>query len=238
MGCMPSRARDGHAGPEMPSSAISGSNQAQSKRELHMFHDIIAQDHEKTAMADELQKQVYEGIYLAGKTKYWVDEKRYNCFMLFPRGLSIAWGEDASYWSWRNLEDYNDPEVEAAILEEVCWLDIQGKQELTHLTPGVTYEVVFEVKLTEPAQGWNMPVNLHLKLPNGTALQRKENLQEKPREQWLPLKVGEVEAKEELKWPMEISLFEHGGHWKRGLLIKGIRITPKKVSWKCCDNDH
>jgi hypothetical protein len=69
MGCMPSRARDGHAGPEMPSSAISGSNQAQSKRELHMFHDIIAQDHEKTAMADELQKQVYKGIYLAGKTK-------------------------------------------------------------------------------------------------------------------------------------------------------------------------
>ena len=32
----------------------------------------------------------------------------------------------------------SDPEVEAATLEEVCWLDIHGKQELTHLTPGVT----------------------------------------------------------------------------------------------------
>lgn len=44
--------------------------------------------------------------------KYWVDEKTgYKCFMLFPRGLSITWGEDTRYWNWQPREearlDYN-----------------------------------------------------------------------------------------------------------------------------------
>jgi hypothetical protein len=38
--------------------------------------------------------------------KYWVHEKtRCNCFMLFPRGLSITWSEDPKYWSWHPLKE-------------------------------------------------------------------------------------------------------------------------------------
>ncbi|KAL6627393.1 hypothetical protein ACP70R_031119 [Stipagrostis hirtigluma subsp. patula] len=240
MGASPSRheessassvAGNGHAVPVVPSSATSGSNQAQSKRAPapHMFHEIVAQ--EKTATAADLEDQVYTGIYLAGKTKkYWVHEKtRCNCFMLFPRGLSITWSEDPRFWSWHHLKETSDTEIEAVSLQAVCWLEIHGKLELSHLTPGVAYEVVFEVMLTEPTFGWNMPVNLRLKFPDGTVQQQKVKLQEQPRGTWLPLKVGEVKAQPGQKGEMEISIFEYdGGQWKKGLLIKGIKIIPKE----------
>jgi hypothetical protein len=38
--------------------------------------------------------------------KYWVDERtRNNCFMLFPRGLSITWSEDPRFWTWKPLKE-------------------------------------------------------------------------------------------------------------------------------------
>nr|CAB3472078.1 unnamed protein product [Digitaria exilis] len=232
-----SRAGDGHAVPVATSSAASGtgsnSNQAQSKRAPapHMFHEIVAQ--EKNATPSELEDQVRsEGIYLAGKTKkYWVHEKtRCNCFMLFPRGLSITWSDDPRFWSWHHLKEPSESEIEAVSLQNVCWLEIHGKLELSDLNPGVSYDVVFEVMLTEPSYGWTTPVNLRLKFPDGTVVQeRKETLQEKPRNQWLELKAGEVKAQPGQKGEVEISLFEYdGGQWKKGLVVKGIKIVPKE----------
>jgi hypothetical protein len=114
-------------------------------------------------------------------------------------------------------------------LQNVCWLEIHGKLELSHLTPGVTYDVVFEAMLTEPAYGWTAPVNLRLKLPDGAVQEQKEKLQEKPRNQWLELKAGEVKSQPGQKGEVEISMFEYdGGQWKRGLLVKGIKIVPKE----------
>ncbi|OEL35981.1 Protein PHLOEM PROTEIN 2-LIKE A1 [Dichanthelium oligosanthes] len=231
-----SRAGDGRAVPVSTSSAASAtgsnSNQAQSKRPPapHMFHEIVAQ--EKTATAAELEDQVHgEGVYLAGKTKkYWVHEKsRCNCFMLFPRGLSITWSDDPRYWSWHPLKETSDSEIEAASLQNVCWLEIHGKLELSHLTPGVNYDVVFEVMLTEAAYGWSTPVNLRLKFPDGTVQERKENLQERPRKQWLELRAGEVKTQPGQMGEVEISLFEYdAGLWKKGLLVKGIKIVPSE----------
>ena len=88
----------------------------------------------------------------------------------------------------------SDSEIEAASLQNVCWLEIHGKLELSHLTPGVSYDVAFEVMLTEPAYGWTAPVNLRLKLPDGTVQERKEKMQERPRNQWMELKAGELKA--------------------------------------------
>ncbi|XP_066310864.1 protein PHLOEM PROTEIN 2-LIKE A1-like [Miscanthus floridulus] len=105
-----------------------------------------------------------------------------------------------------------DSEVEAASLQNVCWLEVHGKLELSHLTPGVTYDVVLQVMLTEPAYGWSVPVNLRLRFPDGTVQERKEKLQERPTKQWLELKAGEVKA-------------QQGGG---GLLIKGVKIVPKE----------
>jgi len=123
----------------------------------------------------------------------------------------------------------SDSEVEAASLQNVCWLEIHGKLELSHLTPGVSYDVAFEVMLTEPADGWTAPVNLRLKLPDGTVQERKEKMQERPRNQWMELKAGELKAQPGQKGEVEISLFEYdGGQWKRGLLVKGIKVVPKE----------
>ncbi|KAF8663029.1 hypothetical protein HU200_055620 [Digitaria exilis] len=121
-------------------------------------------------------------------------------------------------------------EIEAVSLQNVCWLEIHGKLELSDLNPGVSYDVVFEVMLTEPSYGWTTPVNLRLKFPDGTVVQeRKETLQEKPRNQWLELKAGEVKAQPGQKGEVEISLFEYdGGQWKKGLVVKGIKIVPKE----------
>ncbi|KAF0920751.1 hypothetical protein E2562_036835 [Oryza meyeriana var. granulata] len=242
MGASPSRqekpsssshAGNGNAVAVASSTSSSGSNQAQSKRAPapHMFQEIVA---EENTTASALEDQVYTGIFLAGKTKkYWVDERtRYNCFMLFPRGLSITWSEDPKFWTWQPLKDGSgdaDTQIEVVSLQNVCWLEIHGKLELSYLTPGVTYEVVFEVMLVDPAYGWSVPVNLQLKFPDGTAQQRKENLQEKIRWKWLDLKVGEVKTQQGQKGEIEISMFEYdGGEWKRGLLIKGIKFLPKQ----------
>jgi hypothetical protein len=122
-----------------------------------------------------------------------------------------------------------EAETEVAALQNVCWLEVTGKLELSHLTPGVTYEVFFEAMLNDPAYGWSTPVNLRLKLPDGTMQQRKENLLAKPRGEWLQLKVGEVKPQKGQNGEAEVSMFEYdGGQWKRGLLIKGIKIIPKE----------
>ncbi|KAG0536468.1 hypothetical protein BDA96_03G066200 [Sorghum bicolor] len=244
-----SRAGDGRAVAVVASSAASATgsnsnNQAQSKRAPlpHKFHEIVAQAATTTggtpAAAAELEDQVYStGVYLAGKTKkYWVHEKtRCNCFMLFARALSITWSDDPRYWIWHPVKETNNAEVEAASLQNVCWLEVHGKLELSHLTPGITYDVVFEVMLTEPAYGWTVPVNLRLRFPDGAVQERKEKLQDRPTKQWLELKAGEVKTAAQPGeghsggGELEISLFEYdGGLWKKGLLIKGVKIVPKE----------
>ncbi|KAL5223381.1 hypothetical protein ABZP36_028094 [Zizania latifolia] len=232
MGAAPSQEEATHTA-EGSSAASSNTNQAQLKRAPapHMFEAIVAD--EKTTTASALEDQVYTGIFLARKTKkYWVDERtRHNCFMLFPRVLSITWSENPNYWTWYTLKEESDADtqIEVASLKNVCWLEIHGRLELSYLTPGVTYEVVFQVMLTNPAYGWSVPVNLQLKFPDGTVHQHKENLQEKLRLQWLELKVGEVKAQQGQTGEIEISMFEYdGGQWKRGLVIKGIKIIPKQ----------
>jgi hypothetical protein len=56
----------------------------------------------------------------------------------------------------------------------VCWLEVIGKLELSHLTPGVTYEVFFEVMVNNPAYRWSKLTS------DGTMLQHRENLLAKP----------------------------------------------------------
>lgn len=90
------------------------------------------------------------------------------------------------------------------------------------------YQVVFVVKLRDPAYGWDVPVNLRLTLPDGSKKERKENFIEKQRERWIEIPVGELKTTVSGVGEMEISMYEYeGGKWKRGLLIKGIIIRPK-----------
>ncbi|KAG6398158.1 hypothetical protein SASPL_139613 [Salvia splendens] len=109
-----------------------------------------------------------------------------------------------------------------------AWLEVHGRFEAANLSPGRLYEIVFVVMLKDPAYGWEDPVNLRLTLPDGTRQERKENLMEKPRGRWIDIPVGEFKSSTEKTGEMEFSLYEYeGGKWKRGLLIKEVKIHPK-----------
>ncbi|XP_071702707.1 lectin-like [Rutidosis leptorrhynchoides] len=173
--------------------------------------------------------QLYAGVFLNKKRKkYWVDNVSHaNCFMVFARDLSITWGEDNRYWQWPNIKETSEVVIDAAEILNVCWLEIHGRFEMTKLTPGIKYEVVFVVMLKDPAYGWEVPVNIRLTLPDGNKQQHKEYLMEKPRSRWFEIPVGEFIA-EERGGCVEFSLYEYeGGVWKRGLLVKGAAIRPK-----------
>ncbi|CAL5033984.1 unnamed protein product [Urochloa decumbens] len=196
----------------------------------HNMQEIIDTEKkdELKKSVDELKQLVHKGIYLAEeKKKYWVDAEGRNCFKLFPKGLNIIWSEDPKYWTWEHFKDASD-KFEAAVLKSVSWLEIMGDLKYSYLTPNVLYQVVFEAKLEEQASGWNEPVNFMLsKLPDGAVLSKRTEKLEKKGE-WLQLVAGEMTAKlDDMAETLQICMSEYGGHWKTGLRLAGIKITPK-----------
>uniref|UniRef100_A0A1D1ZCW7 Protein PHLOEM PROTEIN 2-LIKE A1 n=1 Tax=Anthurium amnicola TaxID=1678845 RepID=A0A1D1ZCW7_9ARAE len=198
------------------------------KKFPHRYSDIVGQA-DRPAMGN-LEKSKFSGIFLnQRRKKYWIDEKSgCNCFMLFARDLSITWSDDPRYWKWCALQETSDVCVEVAALLRVCWLDIYGRFEISHLTPGITYEVAFVVMMQYTSDGWNTPVNLRLTDPEGNQQKHLESLIDKPRGEWIELIVGELKATAASAGEIAISLFEHDdGAWKSGLIVKGIFIRPK-----------
>ncbi|KAL0687786.1 hypothetical protein Bca4012_087463 [Brassica carinata] len=128
------------------------------------------------------------------------------------------------------LKPKNLAGVEAVALKNVCWLDITGKFDTKNLTPGITYEVVFKVKLEDPAYGWDTPVNIKLVLPDGNhkPQEQKVSLTEIPRYQWVDIIVGEFKPEKNSAGEIVFSMYEHeSGLWKKGLFLKGVEICPK-----------
>ncbi|KFK28627.1 hypothetical protein AALP_AA7G024200 [Arabis alpina] len=197
--------------------------------EPHNFGAILSDP--SIIFSANLYDQLRTGVFLKPKklVKYWVDEKNSNCFMLFPRKLSITWSDDPNYWTWVPNEESPKETIEAAELKNVCWLDITGKFDIKNLTPGITYEVVFKVKLEDPAYGWAMPVNVKLVFPNGKAQELKVSLRDKTRYQWFDIRVGEFKAENNSAGEITFSMYEHeAGIWKKGLFLRGVVIRPKQ----------
>ncbi|KAJ4960174.1 hypothetical protein NE237_020084 [Protea cynaroides] len=171
------------------------------------------------------------GVFLdENRQKYWIDGKTgYNCFMVFARDLSITWGNDNRYWNWASFQETSNVFVDIASLTNVCWLEVRGKLDTSNLSPGVKYVVTFVISLKNTANGWNVPVNFELILPDGTKQERKEDFPSKPKGQLLEILVGEFETGREMEGDVKFSLIEiNGGLWKSGLVLKGVRIQPKK----------
>ncbi|CAM8924488.1 unnamed protein product [Rhodiola kirilowii] len=212
------------------------SDQVSSKREKevnlpHNFESIMqdADVQVDRAPIPVLFEQLHEGVFLNNKRKkYWVDKAKNNCFTVYARDLSITWSIDGRFWQWLSEKDMWDNLIEVAKLENVCWLEVHGKFDMSKLSPNVRYEVAFIVKMEESAYGWEVPVNLRLTLPNGRKQESKVNLMEKPKGHWIQISVGEFETSTTFNGEMEYSLYEYeGGKWKRGLLIMGVTIQPK-----------
>ncbi|EOA17361.1 hypothetical protein CARUB_v10005642mg [Capsella rubella] len=199
----------------------------------HNFEAILKNaDPPISVSSVNLFQQLRSGVFLkpTKQIKYWVDERNNNCFMLFARNLTITWSDDLNYWTWfTDRESPNETVVEAAELKNVCWLDIMGKFDTRNLTPGIAYEVVFKVKLEDPAYGWDTPVNLKLVLPSGKEKpqEKKVSLRELPRYKWVDIRVGEFVPEKSTAGEIIFSMYEHvAGVWKKGLFFKGVTIRP------------
>ena len=115
-----------------------------------------------------------------------------------------------------------------AKLKKVCWLEVRGKFDIRKLLPGILYQVSFLIMLEDSSEGWEVPINVRLVLPGGKRQQHKVNLNEKLRENWMEILVGEFVASEKDGGEMDISMYEYeGGMWKSGLVIQGVVIKPK-----------
>ncbi|MCL7036153.1 hypothetical protein MKW94_012082 [Papaver nudicaule] len=200
-------------------------------------YECIIQDADMNISQSELHRHLSSGIFLhQKKQKYWTENSGYNCFMLFPRNLAITWAENQCYWHWPSVKESSTSDetaIEVAELMNVCWLEVNGKLDISKLTPGVKYEILFVVMLKNSAYGWEAPVNLRLVHPDGKIQQRKENLQIKPKLEWIELHVGEFQTPpqpdDKQEKEIQFSLYEYeDGNWKRGLIIKGVIVRPKK----------
>lgn len=123
----------------------------------------------------------------------------------------------------------SDVFVDVAEMLNVCWLEVQGKFKTVNLSPGIVYEVQLVMMLRDPAYGWEVPVNVRLTLQDGTTQEHKENFMEKPRGQWVEIPIGEFMVVPEKVEEIEVYIYEYEqGIWKRGLVIKGVIIQPKR----------
>ncbi|CAL9241861.1 unnamed protein product [Arabidopsis halleri] len=186
----------------------------------------------KIAMAAELFSLA---VAMALVTKFWVLKRQNDdkVFMVNARDLSITWSDNPEYWSWLPLpnEKSNEVVVEAALLNQVCWLDVSGKFDTKDMSLGIKYEVVFVVKLEDTACGWDWaPVKLKLVMPSNSETPQEQSVsfEEYIGKQWIDIPAGEFILSKENVGEISFSLYEHEANmWRSGLIVKGVLIRPK-----------
>ncbi|XP_072952029.1 uncharacterized protein PHLOEM PROTEIN 2-LIKE A4-like [Typha angustifolia] len=146
-------------------------------------------------------------------------------FMLYPK-YSIAWGDTPQYWTWIWIKsDSKNTLVEVPRLVQVWWLDVAGNLDMSDLSKGTKYSVVFKVMKKKPSEGWAIPVNFTLTLPDGSSSLHKASLKGEPVDTWFDLYAGDFVAPGPglLKFSMRET---SDTNRKTGLIIKGVQIKP------------
>ncbi|XP_020258973.1 uncharacterized protein PHLOEM PROTEIN 2-LIKE A4-like [Asparagus officinalis] len=152
------------------------------------------------------------------------DAKENKGLTIYPRDLSVTWGNDARYWKWFWLlfesDDYKV--IEIPRLLNVCWLEISGSISMMSLRIGLKYEVAFVIMMKSP-EGWeNSPVTLRLDLPDGKPRVRDIDLSTVPTDTWVTIPV-DVFTATTTKGRVGFSMKEITRLlWKRGLIIKCV----------------
>ncbi|KAL2322589.1 hypothetical protein Fmac_026968 [Flemingia macrophylla] len=183
----------------------------------------------KSLSKEKLLNRLYEGVFLNNKTKkYWVDKSSNNCFILYARALTITWAVDTpQYWTWvQKKEEGSGSMIELAELKNVCWFDVEGKFDAGKLSRGVRYQVSFNVMLKDWADGWDIPINVGLRIGEHKQ-EHRESLLQLSKESWTDIIVGDFVSSEKHVGEMRIWMYQHSGYWKSGLLVKGIFIKPR-----------
>ncbi|CAI9284398.1 unnamed protein product [Lactuca saligna] len=175
-------------------------------------------------------EHLYTGVFFnQNRKKYWIDKATFgNCFMVFARELGVTRGDNKRYWNWLSIKETSEVFIDVLELLNVFWLAVESKFDTTNLTTGMNYDVVFVMMIKEHSYGWRAPVTLTLILPDGNKQEHEESLFEKPRSQWFEIQVGEFMVEPKNDGIIEFSLSKSKENWKRGLVVKGVVIRPKK----------
>ncbi|CAN1731598.1 F-box protein PP2-B10 [Linum perenne] len=168
--------------------------------------------------------------------KSWMLEKQGGkvTMMLGARDLSIAWGDDPSYWRWRKLRNCEFRVQEVAVLNYVWWLEIRGRIKTRMLSLGTTYVAYLVFKLEDHYHFFDQhPVKIGVGPVGGgggeaeeVTLASSEVLRSGRREKWYRVKLGEFENGGE---DDEVEMFVvevEKGLSKGGLVVHGVEIVP------------
>ncbi|KAL6181738.1 hypothetical protein ACLB2K_048387 [Fragaria x ananassa] len=226
----------------------------------HLIHAIESQSTSSSTFVPAKSKKEF---YLAlcdksvlmdnGKMSFSLDKwSGKKCYMICARELNIVWAQDKSrYWSWISLAESRFKEV--ASLDEVCWLEIRGKIDMSILSPWTLYKAYLVYKLTKRHYGFNVPVEVAIAErhygfeygPLDAALGGDENKQtvyldpslkimdgaRRPNERadgWLEMELGEFLCQAEEDGELEMMCAEYKDLcWKSGLIVQGIEVRPE-----------
>ncbi|KAF2947580.1 hypothetical protein DAI22_02g379200 [Oryza sativa Japonica Group] len=150
-------------------------------------------------------------------TSMWLErEKGGKCYMLSARALQITWGDTPRYWRWIPLTD-------SRIADRSYGLDFPFQEASVSIGGSTTTRQVGSVER-------------RLKRRCSHALVLAEDIEhpQKRSDGWMELKLGELYNEEGDDGEVCISFRETEGHWKRGLVVQGIEIRPKKTLTSNC----
>ncbi|KAB2621315.1 F-box protein [Pyrus ussuriensis x Pyrus communis] len=186
-----------------------------------------------------------------GKMSFTLDKwSGKKCYMISPKDLVIIWGNTPAYWKWISLANARFERV--AELVVVWWLEIRGKIDTRILSPSTVYKAYLVFMLSERARGFDHDDPLEVKVglfgEEETSSKRivflgRQNITGRPMEidetqypkkrpdGWLEVEIGEFFCPgEEDGVLMEMICKELDLHrMKRGLIVQGIEVRPKRV---------
>lgn len=184
----------------------------------------------------ELYFRLCDSVFIdKGRKIFWLERSTAKVgYMLSARELIISWIQDEHYWRWVSRDDSRFKEV--AELLEVCWLEIKGQINRSHLSANTNYRVVFVFKFNERASGWRrVPINFSVKTPDGKETEKQQVFDGGAKDRWTKMVAGEFSvraAEGDGNEPASVEFCMKEvveQNWKSGLLIDGVRIEPKTI---------
>ncbi|KAJ4722952.1 F-box protein [Melia azedarach] len=159
-------------------------------------------------------------------------------YMIGARGLSIAWGDEPSYWIWISLPESRFAEV--AELKLVWWFDVKGRIETNILSSKTTYAAYLVFKFAESRHGFERrPVALGVYIEGSDNQERRTAFLNPPANMgrltdqdrgdgWMEIEMGEFFNENGDDGTLVCSVFDFSRyHTKRGIIIQGIELRPK-----------
>ncbi|XP_004494572.1 F-box protein PP2-B15-like [Cicer arietinum] len=161
------------------------------------------------------------------------------CYSLSARQLSISYGNNHLYWSWKHVQGSRF--TEAAELRTICWLEIKGSINTEILSPKTIYGAYLKIKIVDRAYGldtlpsevsiefgnYKSQRNVYICKTNGKVSCNCYSVQKHyGDDEWLEIELGSfyTESVQELR----LCLKEvKGVHLKGGLIVDGIELRPK-----------